>query len=221
MEGENEEDDELDMEVEAEGANEDEVEAAEARSLPSKTPQKRKAPEVESSSGSESSLGSEGPVASTRMTARQRALAAKETGEELAEELVPELADARPSKKLIFTEEEQALRRSETARRRKHQAHARAEEAKHATIQKLITKQDASPQRAPAHATRIRYKQTLIGPNTLSFPYGVLPRFPPPNPPKYPVLKTCGRCGAAKKYRAMHAGVDVCSIDCWRAVEGG
>ncbi|KAI9014638.1 hypothetical protein BC832DRAFT_537113 [Gaertneriomyces semiglobifer] len=94
--------------------------------------------DAEEGNDSDSSLGSEGPTPSKRMTARQ--LAKLHGGIELGE-MDLELADERPSKRKQYTAEEIALRKSENARRRKHQADTRAEEAKINTINKLLRKQ--------------------------------------------------------------------------------
>ncbi|KAI9094841.1 hypothetical protein DFS34DRAFT_595353 [Phlyctochytrium arcticum] len=92
-----------------------------------------------SGSDSEALSDSQDPVDSSRLTARQRALVTR-GGTDVEDRNAP-LADERPSKRKIFSAEETALRKSETARRRKHQADAKAEEAKIQTIQKLVQKQ--------------------------------------------------------------------------------
>ncbi|KAI8909936.1 hypothetical protein DFJ77DRAFT_111458 [Powellomyces hirtus] len=172
-----------------------------------------------------------GPVPSKKMTARQRAMVAREAGEDVAEEMFSDLPDERASKRKIFTEEEMALRKSETARRRKHQAHARAEEAKHATIQKLLTKQvnkkktkdeDTSPMKEDVDPTQIRYIQTSQM-STLSFPQHLLDSEPFLLAPaggnaEYPLQKLCSipGCSKPKKYRHISAEMDVCGMNHFR-----
>ncbi|RKO88147.1 hypothetical protein BDK51DRAFT_32311, partial [Blyttiomyces helicus] len=101
------------------------------------------------------SLGSQGPMASLKMTARQKAIAA---GEEV--ELSLDLLD-RPSKKKHRTAEEVALRKSETARRRKNQADRKAEEDQQATIEKLLKKQ--ASKRRNKEEDVLPIPQTLLG----------------------------------------------------------
>ncbi|KNC96951.1 uncharacterized protein SPPG_07771 [Spizellomyces punctatus DAOM BR117] len=182
---------------------------------------------------SDSSLGSEGPTPSKRMTARQRAMIARDTGE--TDEPSYELPDERPSRRKIFTAEEIALRKSETARRRKHQADAKAEEAKINTIQKLLRKQatkkrskdeEQGADDAPIRPTEIHYVQTPHS-STLSFPFATLQTNPdllvPHKAHTYPQPRLCSitGCTLPKKYRHSRSGKDVCGMEHYKMVELG
>ncbi|KAJ9074869.1 INO80 complex subunit B [Entomophthora muscae] len=132
----------------------------------------RSTPRDDSLSGSDQELQS----ISKPLTKRQKAKYLDEYTEEL-QELKEE------SRKKHFTAEELALRRSETARRRKHQSQQKAEKDKLETINRLLKKQAnkksrADQQRENLHDPEmptsppkyIRYIASSNGESTLSFP---------------------------------------------------
>ncbi|KAJ3018694.1 hypothetical protein HKX48_002737 [Thoreauomyces humboldtii] len=189
---------------------------------------------------SDSSLGSEGPVASTKMTIRQRAMVARGAGDEVEGDSLlfstADLPDERVTKRKIYTDEELALRKFESTRRRRHQALAKAEGAKHATIQKLLSRndkkknkdEDATLPTSPLIPTAFRTVQRVTG-TTLSFPpdfladcgqdvldFGKIHSIAPPAP------RTCAipGCGAPKKYRHIPSGKDACSFGHFKALGG-
>ncbi|KAJ3043082.1 INO80 complex subunit B [Rhizophlyctis rosea] len=198
-------------------------------------------------SGSESedeSLGSEGEVASLRMTARQRALA---TGEDTRDSNL-ELPDERASKKKHLTAEEMALRRSETARRRKNQADQKAEDDKLATIAKLLKKQASKRRTKETDAQgeeelpdRIRYVQRVrsianvdtqegethkpsdtVFEAMLAFPAGVdvvLARVSKPLSCPAPRLCAVAGCKNIKRYNHSKSGQPCCSLEHYRLLE--
>ncbi|KDQ10962.1 hypothetical protein BOTBODRAFT_57715 [Botryobasidium botryosum FD-172 SS1] len=92
-------------------------------------------------------------ISTSRMTARQAALSA--SGFEVQH---VELTQAPSRKKKFLNEAELALRRSETARKRKHQTEKKLEDDKTETINRLLKKQSAR--------TRSKKEQHPVDPDT-------------------------------------------------------
>ncbi|KAG9295036.1 hypothetical protein G9A89_017830 [Geosiphon pyriformis] len=168
------------------------------------------------------------------LTKRQRARLNEEYQHDLLE------LPMEPTRKKHLTEEEIALRKSETARRRKHQSIQRAEQDKMDTINRLLKKQNTKRRskedeadnnqdnqkdgtsRKPMQATSFHYVNCLNG-STLSIPIGVPvpisfdkgPNYPPPVP-------TCDHLGCQhpKKYRSVKNYKYACSMDHLKKIEG-
>lgn len=159
------------------------------------------------------------------LTKRQKAKYFDEYTEEL-QELKEE------SRKKHLTEEELALRRSETARKRKHQSQQKAEKDKIETINRLLKKQASKKSRAdqqkeshqdlerPASPPKfIRYISSSGG-STLSFPEEALhlleefkqvANYPPTKP-----LCMVENCNKPTKYRHPKTQKVSCSLDHYR-----
>ncbi|ORX47516.1 hypothetical protein DM01DRAFT_320459 [Hesseltinella vesiculosa] len=165
------------------------------------------------------------------MTKRQRAKMNREDDDELLE------LPMDTGKKQLRTQEEEALRRSEVARRRKNQSIQRAEKDKQDTINRLLKKQagkskknEVSEADQPKHKRHhdphaIRYVQcpqesTLNIPEKLTVDevFGWQPwdnkRSPKP-------METCDvqGCTNIKKYTAKSSGKAVCSLEHYKMVE--
>jgi len=160
------------------------------------------------------------PAKNRPLTKRQKAKYLDEHSEELLE-LKEE------SKKRHFTAEELALRRSETARRRKHQSQQKAEQDKLETINRLLKKQANKKSRAEqkeyaeennddsSSPTAIRYTMKSNGEATLSFPEActyLIENFKQVinYPPDRPICMADG-CSRTKKYCHPVSGKISCS----------
>ncbi|ORY00570.1 PAPA-1-domain-containing protein, partial [Basidiobolus meristosporus CBS 931.73] len=158
------------------------------------------------------------------LTSRQRAKVDDEFQVELLE-LPTE------TKKKNLTAEELALKRSETARRRKNQSERRAEQDKMDTINKLLKKQasrrtkkddDEQDQKDQERIvpTKICYLQNKDG-VTISFPVDANPiegqKFTG-YPPALPKCSIPG-CDNVKKYRHPKLQKDICSLEHYRLLE--
>ncbi|CDH48280.1 hypothetical protein RO3G_14167 [Lichtheimia corymbifera JMRC:FSU:9682] len=172
-------------------------------------------------------------VSNRPLTKRQRAKFNNDGPEEFLE-----LPMDSGKKKNILTEEEQTLRRSEVARRRKNQSIQRAEKDKEDTINRLLKKQasksrkvikdDANEEkdsRAPKRVMppdTIKYVNDAKG-SVLMIPSVVAVEQIFGHPPRKssPAPNTCqvDGCNASKKYVASKSGKAVCSLEHYRVVE--
>ncbi|CAG8457124.1 5851_t:CDS:2 [Paraglomus occultum] len=179
------------------------------------------------------------PIAGSRiMTKRQRA--------KLNENYQPDLLQlpmAESTRKKHLTEEEIALRKSEIARRRKHQSIQRAEQDKMDTINRLLKKQNTKRRSKdqddidnqegqsntarklpppPPLPTSYRYINSKEG-SLLSIPIGYecpIPfikeiRYPPPIPPC-----SVPGCSNPKKYRSAKTHENACSMEHLKLIDG-
>ncbi|KAI8646449.1 PAPA-1-like conserved region-domain-containing protein [Parasitella parasitica] len=168
------------------------------------------------------------------MTKRQRA----KVNQEIPEEYLELPMDT--GKKKHLTQEEEQLKRSEVARRRKNQSIQRAEKDKADTINRLLKKQaskskriiDDAEDKETAHEklkrledpNRIRYVNTSEG-SKLSIPsifslkqiFGSSVSSALPNTH----LKKCqvDGCSKSRKYTAKKSGKYVCSLEHYKIVE--
>ncbi|KAJ8655941.1 hypothetical protein O0I10_008381 [Lichtheimia ornata] len=175
-------------------------------------------------------------VSNRPLTKRQRAKFNNDGPEEFLE------LPMDSGKKNILTEEEQALRRSEVARRRKNQSIQRAEKDKEDTINRLLKKQasksrkvikdDANEEkdnRAPKRVMppdTIKYVNDAKG-SVLMIPSAVAIEQVFGHPPRKSSSSssssrsTCqvDGCNASKKYVASKSGKAVCSLEHYKIVE--
>ncbi|KAF1804758.1 PAPA-1-like conserved region-domain-containing protein [Mucor lusitanicus] len=201
---------------------------------------KRKKPAIPESDEDEEAIFSDDDGAeilrNKPMTKRQRA----KVNQEIPEEYLELPMDT--GKKKHLTQEEEQLKRSEVARRRKNQSIQRAEKDKADTINRLLKKQaskskriidDAEDKETPHEKlmrledpNRIRYTNTAEG-SRLNIPsvFTVEQIFgsnatvasSPPNPSP----KTCqvDGCSKNRKYTAKRSGKFVCSLEHYKVVE--
>ncbi|KAI8327609.1 PAPA-1-like conserved region-domain-containing protein [Blakeslea trispora] len=168
------------------------------------------------------------------MTKRQRAKAYQEIPEEYLE------LPMGTGKKKQLTEEEEQLKKSEVARRRKNQSIQRAEKDKADTINRLLKKQaskskrvieDNTEDKETAHEklkrledpNRLRYINSAQG-SQLSIPtiftldkvFGTHQTHPTPS-----LAKQCQvtGCSKSRKYTAKKSGKFVCSLEHYKMVE--
>ncbi|KAI8973334.1 PAPA-1-like conserved region-domain-containing protein [Mycotypha africana] len=170
------------------------------------------------------------------MTKRQRAKMNRETPEEYLE------LPMDTGKKKFLTEEEEQLRRSEVARRRKNQSIQRAEKDKADTINRLLKKQatkskriidDAAEEKETPHEklrrlqdpNRLRYIDNkdgcqLIIPAvyTIEQVFGQHNESVPRQPRQIPQCQVEG-CSKDRKYTAKKSGKYVCSLEHYKIVE--
>ncbi|KAI9318705.1 PAPA-1-like conserved region-domain-containing protein [Dichotomocladium elegans] len=175
-------------------------------------------------------------VTNRPMTKRQRAKMNNEGPEEFLE-----LPMDTGKKKNILTQEEQTLRRSEVARRRKNQSIQRAEKDKEDTINRLLKKQasksrkiikddgtdekDGKTSSRPTQPDSLRYTSTREG-NLLMIPttvkledvFGQIAR--EPRQKTIPICAVKG-CGQTKKYTGIKSGKAACSLEHYKKVEVG
>ncbi|KAI7855033.1 PAPA-1-like conserved region-domain-containing protein [Circinella umbellata] len=170
------------------------------------------------------------------MTKRQRAKYNNNNNDEQEEDdQFLELPMERNRKKAL-TEEEQALKRSEVARRRKHQSVQRAEKDKADTINRLLKKQASKSKRVikdemngdnhsiankliPGES--VRYTSTTNG-SQLSLPSSLLDELvhhsmKRPIPRK--IICEIRGCQNKKKYTAKTSGKAVCSLAHYQIAE--
>ncbi|CDS03728.1 hypothetical protein LRAMOSA01129 [Lichtheimia ramosa] len=174
-------------------------------------------------------------VSNRPLTKRQRAKFNNEEPDEFLE-----LPMDTGKKKHVLTEEEQTLRRSEVARRRKNQSIQRAEKDKEDTINRLLKKQasksrkvikedanDEKDTKAPKRAMppdTIKYVNDAKG-SLLIIP-SIVPveqvfGHPPTKSSSSSSPSTCqvDGCNASKKYVASKSGKAVCSLEHYKLVE--
>lgn len=137
-------------------------------------------------------------------------------------------------RKETLSKEEIALRRSETARRRKAQAHMKAEEAKINTIHKLLRRQasrkSTAPKEYPEPRTHkqsaplaVRYLYSKSG-SFLSIPLASLERtnlsFGITSQDRYPEPQRCSLdgCDADKIYKHPSSGARACCLEHYKIV---
>jgi INO80 complex subunit B len=130
--------------------------------------------------------------------------------------------------------EDEVQRRAALARRQTHQRHAREEEHKRATVDRLLRKQESKKLRVDADAVERRarlrraagptllYVQSQRDGTRLSLPAGIAwAPFPPPasvlTPSPTPPLRLCARpgCGQPRRYVHRAAQVPICSLACY------
>ncbi|KAK4519701.1 uncharacterized protein ATC70_009941 [Mucor velutinosus] len=170
------------------------------------------------------------------MTKRQRAKVNQEVPEEYLE------LPMDTGKKKHLTQEEEQLKRSEVARRRKNQSIQRAEKDKADTINRLLKKQaskskriidDAEDKETPHEKlmrledpNRIRYTNTVEGsrlniPSVFTveqiFGSNATPASSPPN--LAPKICQVDGCSKNRKYTAKKSGKFVCSLEHYKIVE--
>ncbi|KAI8375735.1 PAPA-1-like conserved region-domain-containing protein [Choanephora cucurbitarum] len=171
------------------------------------------------------------------MTKRQRAKAYQEIPEEYLE------LPMDTGKKKQLTEEEEQLKKSEVARRRKNQSIQRAEKDKADTINRLLKKQaskskrvieDNAEEKETAHEklkrledpNRLRYINTAQGSQlniptvfTLDKVFGT--PVPQTQQPTLSSVKQCQveGCLKTRKYTAKKSGKFVCSLEHYKMVE--
>ncbi|KAI9490858.1 PAPA-1-like conserved region-domain-containing protein [Zychaea mexicana] len=160
------------------------------------------------------------------MTKRQRAKYYNEQEDEKYLELPME-----SNRKKSLTQEEQALKRSEVARRRKHQSAQRAEKDKEDTINRLLKKQaskskriikddqDSNQTNTPVKMTpsnSVRYTSTSAG-SQLSLPTSLLDELT--NNCMQRVTCVIHGCKNEKKYIAKASGKAVCSLEHYKLAE--
>ncbi|KAJ8655943.1 hypothetical protein O0I10_008383 [Lichtheimia ornata] len=172
-------------------------------------------------------------VSNRPLTKRQRAKFNNDGPEEFLE------LPMDSGKKNVLTEEEQALRRSEVARRRKNQSIQRAEKDKEDTINRLLKKQasksrkvikdDANEEkdnRAPKRVMppdTIKYVNDAKG-SVLMIPSVVAIEQVFGHPPRKsssssPSICQVDGCNASKRYVASKSGKAVCSLEHYKVVE--
>ncbi|CAG8467619.1 5220_t:CDS:2 [Ambispora gerdemannii] len=169
------------------------------------------------------------------LTKRQRAKLNEEYQHDLLE------LPMEPTRKKHLTEEEIALRKSETARRRKHQSIQRAEQDKMDTINRLLKKQNTKRRSKEQEDTDLNQENQKDGGvrkslvtntfhyvnnregSTLSAPIGVSIPIPfdqgPNYPPPIPLCSQPG-CKNLKKYRSVKNYKYACSMEHLKRIEG-
>jgi len=137
-----------------------------------------------------------------------------------------------------LTAEEIALRRSETARRRKNQSEQRLEEEKLETINRLLKPQ--APRRRgqrvnespvpsdtelipreptpPPPPTKVRIVKNYEG-TFVAVPERWMDMFIPKTTPRPRMLEDCGKCGKKGIYPIN--GQRACSVECFKALKAG
>ncbi|CEP08171.1 hypothetical protein [Parasitella parasitica] len=199
---------------------------------------KRKKPAIPESDEDEEAIFSDDDGAeilrNKPMTKRQRA----KVNQEIPEEYLELPMDT--GKKKHLTQEEEQLKRSEVARRRKNQSIQRAEKDKADTINRLLKKQaskskriiDDTEDKETAHEklkrledpNRIRYVNTSEG-SKLSIPsiFSLNQIFGSSvsSAPLHTQLKKCqvDGCSENRKYTAKKSGKYVCSLEHYKIVE--
>jgi Ino eighty subunit 2 len=184
------------------------------------------------------------PMDGSRLTKRQQArfneslrphsLMALPNGiQPLSKKLTTETLRKRP-----LTADEIALRRSETARRRKNQSEQRLEEEKIETINRLLKPQaprrrgqrandspgpsdtEAIPRdmTPPPPPTKVRIVKTVEG-TIVAIPDKWMDMFLPQKGPSPRTLEGCGKCGKTGIYPVN--GKRACSLGCVKALKGG
>ncbi|KAG1473282.1 hypothetical protein G6F56_001043 [Rhizopus delemar] len=160
------------------------------------------------------------------MTKRQRAKLNQEEPEDYLQ------LPMDTGKKKLLTEEEEQLRKSEVARRRKNQSIQRAEKDKADTINRLLKKQASKAKRVEEGEETIQkkkhipkllnYSQNSQG-SLLSIPtiLTVQQVFGNLKMPETPVIKTCqaNGCSNQRKYTAKKSGKFACSLEHYKWVE--
>ncbi|KAI7903094.1 PAPA-1-like conserved region-domain-containing protein [Cokeromyces recurvatus] len=167
------------------------------------------------------------------MTKRQKAKA----NQEIAEEYLELPMDT--GKKKQLTEEEEQLRKSEVARRRKNQSIQRAEKDKADTINRLLKKQASKSKRIIEDPTedketpheklkrledpnRLRYINTSKG-SSLSIPNVFTIEQIFGHHPSLPLMSTkkcqVEGCSKDRKYTAKKSGKYACSLEHYKIVE--
>ncbi|KAG1382588.1 hypothetical protein G6F61_002132 [Rhizopus arrhizus] len=161
------------------------------------------------------------------MTKRQRAKLNREEPEDYLQ------LPMDTGKKKSLTEEEEQLRKSEVARRRKNQSIQRAEKDKADTINRLLKKQASKAKRAiedteetvqkkQSDPKQLNYVHNLNG-SRLSIPsaYTIEQVFNNIKRPEPLPTKTCQveGCSNHRKYTAKKSGKSVCSLEHYKLVE--
>ncbi|EIE89456.1 hypothetical protein RO3G_14167 [Rhizopus delemar RA 99-880] len=161
------------------------------------------------------------------MTKRQRAKLNREEPEDYLQ------LPMDTGKKKSLTEEEEQLRKSEVARRRKNQSIQRAEKDKADTINRLLKKQASKAKRAiedteetvqkkQPNPKQLNYVHNLNG-SRLSIPpaYTIEQVFNNIKRPEPLPTKTCQveGCSNHRKYTAKKSGKSVCSLEHYKLVE--
>ncbi|CAM0136746.1 unnamed protein product [Umbelopsis sp. WA50703] len=236
-----EEDDELLSQEEDEESSEKSSKETPTRSTSNR--RKRQAPVISSITDvfrSDEDMSETEVVPSRPLTKRQRAKL-NEGGSEDYLELPMD-----SGKKKHLTAEEQALRRSEVARRRKNQSIQRAEKDKADTINRLLKKQASKSKRVikddggeatdstmgengrqqsriPDIPTKLRYVSSQSG-NVLAIPESIDMK-EVITPAKASALRKAIKCaikgcGLPKKYLTSKSLTPVCSLDHYRQAEG-
>ncbi|KAI7863833.1 hypothetical protein BDF14DRAFT_1293578 [Spinellus fusiger] len=127
-------------------------------------------------------------------------------------------------RKKILTEEEEALQKSEVARRRKNQSIQRAEKDKDDTINRLLKKQASKKRlRNKIDPNRLHYVTNQHG-SQLSIPAAwtieqVFSSSPPPPSVHRQLLCEVEGCNKAKKYTCKKSTKAVCSLDHYQVME--
>ncbi|KAI7882901.1 hypothetical protein K492DRAFT_175824 [Lichtheimia hyalospora FSU 10163] len=172
-------------------------------------------------------------VSNRPLTKRQRAKFNNDGPEEFLE-----LPMDSGKKKNILTEEEQTLRRSEVARRRKNQSIQRAEKDKEDTINRLLKKQasksrkvikdDANEEKDTKAPKRVMPPDTIKYVNDAKGSVLMIPSIvaveqvfghPPRKSSSSPSICQVDGCNASKKYVASKSGKAVCSLEHYKLVE--
>jgi hypothetical protein len=194
------------------------------------------AEEIETASD-EKEIGNDNKREST-MTSRQRALA---SGRSSAIDFSDGLPPTSRRKKETLSEMEQQLKKAEAAQRRKVQIEKAARESEEGAIKKILGQdssrkkrgdkikkrlddlaQEKAAQEERASTCCIR---TIMGPNgtTVSFPIDKVPSLFDPKPSGYPPPReNCvgPSCTNPYKYRDSKTKVPLCSLKCYKAVQG-
>ncbi|XP_043209042.1 INO80 complex subunit B-like isoform X2 [Amphibalanus amphitrite] len=165
------------------------------------------------------------------MTARQRALLDKRSGDDSMESFPAEPLLALPSGYREKTEmtAEMVERHKKKTERRREQAKKHREEEKKKTVSRLLNKSESRAGRGAAKAKAaaaaaaavpaIVYRQTVTG-SELRLPVGVaapITAQPPRAPPK-PRLCGVAGCSNPRRYSCSVTGVPLCSLECFRAI---
>jgi Ino eighty subunit 2 len=151
----------------------------------------------------------------------------------------PKLTSSETLRKRALTAEEIALRRSETARRRKNQSEQRLEEEKIETINRLLKPQ--APRRRgraespaagvsdtelgtreptpPPPPTKVRIVRDAAG-TRVAVPERWMAAFTVAKPREVNPVEGCGRCGKEGIYRVKTGG-RACSLGCIKALQAG